>query len=103
VIEAHRNYKSFGPVALVFYGHPLWLVSISWDLIEKSGQNGIRVKAVPGMTFIDQIIGDLAIRMDRGVQIYGASIFHGARIIPETRDRKSTRLNSSHVSISYAV
>jgi len=85
VIEAHRNYKSFGPVALVFYGHPLWLVSISWDLIEKSGQNGIRVKAVPGMTFIDQIIGDLAIRMDRGVQIYEASIFHGERIIPDTR------------------
>lgn len=82
IIVAHRNYRIFGPIALVVHGHPLWLVSSAWELLEKTD---IRVKVVPGTTFIDQIIGDLAIRMDRGVQVYEASIFHEERITPDTR------------------
>src|SRR5438874_9228951 len=34
---------------------------------------------------------------------HGARTRHGARRRPSTLDRKSTRLNSSHVEISYAV
>src|SRR5688500_19839344 len=33
----------------------------------------------------------------------GSSIFYAASVVSEKRDRKSTRLNSSHLVISYAV
>src|SRR5438876_9489612 len=36
-----------------------------------------------------------------GVEVYGQT--GGVRLLPEDLDRKSTRLNSSHPSISYAV
>src|SRR5690625_7113134 len=35
--------------------------------------------------------------------VWGGEIFEAGRIIAVKRDRKSTRLNSSHVAISYAV
>src|ERR1039458_8149392 len=38
-------------------------------------------------------------KMVKGVPLYSGTIFH--RIIPNFIDRKSTRLNSSHLGISY--
>src|SRR3989442_10255921 len=38
-----------------------------------------------------------------GVEEHGAQIFRACILLEQARDRKSTRLNSSHVRISYAV
>src|SRR5690606_39509289 len=46
-------------------------------------------------------IEDKALRINRNLDIYGTFAEIGAG--QETVDRKSTRLNSSHVKISYAV
>src|SRR2546430_7464166 len=42
-------------------------------------------------------------RVDRAIDRPGRSRVGDRRIVPFTKDRKSTRLNSSHSQISYAV
>src|SRR5690625_6651880 len=39
----------------------------------------------------------------RAAKKHGATVIHGDAILLQEKDRKSTRLNSSHVAISYAV
>src|SRR5207302_10207376 len=58
-----------------------------------------------GIAFVVDVDGASVVRdgavVDDGAQLRGDALAELARII--RRDRKSTRLNSSHVKISYAV
>src|SRR3712207_7432300 len=59
--------------------------------------------AVKIKQFIQQAKGDLMAQDTEKVGFYGK---YGGQFVPETlmkADRKSTRLNSSHANISYAV
>src|SRR5439155_19246512 len=46
---------------------------------------------------------DMRRRLDKNVKMYTGDDFNYAELIAGIQDRKSTRLNSSHVAISYAV
>src|SRR5207253_9563365 len=77
---------------------------ISHDLLDASGDGDERVEIDPGLGAhrvqgVDEV---LAADVPRRARREGASAQAADGGI-EVRDRKSTRLNSSHVAISYAV
>lgn len=85
VLRAHKDFRRFGPIALVVYGHPLWLVNSSWELLRAGTKGGPRVKVVPGTSFLDQIIGDLGIRIDVCSQMHESTLFFRESVIPDIR------------------
>src|SRR5690606_40093389 len=69
-------------------------------------ENTIGGKALP-MSYLPEVRAlvdelGLALHLD-GARLMNAAVHHGVDPTAITRDRKSTRLNSSHVKISYAV
>src|SRR5699024_11552939 len=67
--------------------------------INYQAQNLFHMKAFPRFPIVDLVSG--INRVKNGFYLKDASAV--AQLNKNTRDRKSTRLNSSHVSISYAV
>ena len=55
-------------------------------------KDGIETEEATKNAFIMPFIG----------QVLGYDVFNPTEVVPEFTDRKSTRLNSSHVAISYA-
>src|SRR5699024_12412625 len=66
---------------------------------------GVPDKDVAGVELVKAGVAQQDAGLDVG-DVLGALLVHGGKVGPrvlEAVDRKSTRLNSSHVSISYAV
>src|SRR5699024_12526117 len=76
---------------------PIFSLSLH-DALPISLDLAVALRAIGGkpVHHLDDPVGDLA-------ELCLAKAAGGARRAAETEDRKSTRLNSSHVSISYAV
>ncbi|MGV8912429.1 MAG: SAM-dependent methyltransferase [Rhodoglobus sp.] len=75
-----QNNLFLGPVAFLTYGHPLFLVDSSWDLITRGQAAGLRVKPIASTSYIDQVLCDLGRRFDRGVQQYLADVFVSRKV-----------------------
>src|SRR5699024_11575772 len=74
------------------------------------GENGLLAHGSPNTLFVDcstidpHTARDVAAQaQDKGITLIDAPVSGGTKGATEGTDRKSTRLNSSHVSISYAV
>ncbi|MGG5170899.1 SAM-dependent methyltransferase [Pseudarthrobacter sp. J1738] len=74
-----------GPVAFVSYGHPLFLVDSSWSISAHCREAGVRAKALPGTSFIDQALIDLGERFDYGFQALESNHFFKQKITPDLR------------------
>lgn len=75
VVKSAHSYLSLGPIAFLTYGHPLYLVDTSWQLLGSDADHGLRVKTVTGISFVDQVLADLGVRFDYAVQIFESSLF----------------------------
>src|SRR3712207_7368647 len=71
------------------------------DVLFSLGEEGEEVSAPPAAAFADSL-REAARRLDTLVA-GGLAVFVACASGGEARDRKSTRLNSSHANISYAV
>jgi uncharacterized protein YabN with tetrapyrrole methylase and pyrophosphatase domain len=82
VFSYAENNSFLGPVAFLTYGHPLFLVDSSWDLLTLGRAAGLRVKPIAATSYVDQVLCDLGRRFDKGVQQYLADVFvrHRVRI-----------------------
>jgi hypothetical protein len=61
------------PVALVTYGHPLFIVRSSEVLLEEAPARGLRVRAYPALSSLDALIVDLRIDVAAGLQMFDAN------------------------------
>lgn len=73
------------PVSFLVYGHPSVLVDSATIIRRKTEKHGIRVKTIPGISFIDESISLFDDRLDLAVQYYEATHFVHNRIAPDTR------------------
>src|SRR5690625_6102134 len=86
--------------------HLAWLVAVHPDECESS----IEFIQSRGAVLCNFVQGPLTIHRERHIRIVVPSVqgavmhsHNEAAVLSESLDRKSTRLNSSHVAISYAV
>jgi hypothetical protein len=85
IFEYATNNLFLGPIAYLTYGHPLFLVDASWDLMAKGKIAGLRVKPIAATSYVDQLLCDLAKRFDRGLQQYEAELFVSHRVALDDR------------------
>src|SRR5207249_9808627 len=78
-----------------------WRMAIS--LTPKSGKQVVGVVEMKGHTDVDNVAKVVVITNPEITGTYFPSLDPATKEKTEQLDRKSTRLNSSHVSISYAV
>src|SRR5256885_6947803 len=73
-------------------------------LFRSSVNLGLRYEYFSPLSEKNNVLSNLVLGPAGGQELTGASIVSGLkRLFPPDRDRKSTRLNSSHLVISYAV
>src|SRR5438067_9038511 len=89
------------PYTTLFRSHELLVANLEVDVLHHVTEVELLVE------FVEADLGHDALPLDRAGQARDV-VFDEERIddgtgIEPSRDRKSTRLNSSHVSISYAV
>src|SRR5699024_12598248 len=85
-------FRSIGVVVGEGAPHIIALAAARLDKFLELGHNAL-IAAVAGQVFAEAVVNLLAAVQRK----------HNVVAFPDGRDRKSTRLNSSHVSISYAV
>jgi hypothetical protein len=85
IVEHLESAAFLGPIAFVCYGHPLYLVDSSWQLMDICSRRGYRVKALAAPTFVGQALADLGVRFDVGFQCYEARFFHQSEIAIDAR------------------
>ncbi len=69
-------------VSLLVHGHPLLLVSASEILITRARDEGLTVRALPGISFLDTLLCDLEHEHGYGLQLFEASTMLEQRWLP---------------------
>jgi uncharacterized protein YabN with tetrapyrrole methylase and pyrophosphatase domain len=72
-------------VALVTYGHPLFLVSASELILKQAQSNGLKATVLPAVSSFDTLLCDLGVGYGHGVQIFDATSMLVNRWIPNPR------------------
>ncbi|AZR02344.1 SAM-dependent methyltransferase [Trueperella pyogenes] len=85
VVKVFLSRSTSRPVSFLVYGHPAVLVDSATIIKRQAEKLGIRVKTVPGISFIDESISLFDDRLDRVTQHYEATYFVRNRIAPDTR------------------
>src|SRR3712207_7250033 len=75
------------------------------QIVERYGQGNVGSDGGEELRHLDVFHGRFHLFAHLALEFVGVGeeLFHAAKLIDELRDRKSTRLNSSHANISYAV
>src|SRR5438034_8609643 len=90
----HRDQRRKDADASPYINHPIALADV---LVNEGGVTDFEVLCA---ALLHDTVEDTATSHEELVDAFGSRI---ARIVAEVTDRKSTRLNSSHTVISYAV
>lgn len=82
VIDATSPYTD---VALVVYGHPMFLVSAVEKMLERAKVKKIETKVIPGISSFDTVLADLQLDLGYGVVVVDATALLSNRQLLETQ------------------
>lgn len=85
VQEARRASEDDGYLAVAMYGHPLWFVSLTGQFREESGQLGVSVDVVPGLSSLDTMLLDSPVTLGESVAVVDTFRFVSERLTIDAR------------------
>lgn len=90
------------PVAYLTPGNPVTFDRVAQEIINGSNELKLKLKVIPGISFLDTILVDIQQELAPGMQIYEASWFVGMEVSPDTR-LSCMLVQTSIFGTSYAV